>query len=299
MAIPTESFDAILANYSAAIQWMTNLGIKLGPGRASHYEKIVRYWRDSYKTASVDEAKSIFPDFVSSIFEIHDFVDIHRAFESLSADRLSSLVPKLQKGVNGPINTADETLESTAARNFLFEVAVAAKAHRPSYGVEAILDAESDTGISIDDKKIWVECKRITTPEKIESNVRKASSQLEIILAKQIGTGHRGIVAIDVSKLLNRGDKIFVTRGDSELVASVDNMMDRFIEEHSNVWERVYTRRHKKIIGTIVRFAFMSSSEARNLLVHTMQWAMNPRQNVSASDDQVQRHLVSALRGPR
>ena len=126
MAIPTESFDAILANYSAAIEWMTNLGIKLGPGRASHYEKIVRYWRDSYKTASVDEAKSIFPDFVSSIFEIHDFVDIHRAFESLSADRLSSLVPKLQKGVNGPINTADETLESTAARNFLFEVAVAA-----------------------------------------------------------------------------------------------------------------------------------------------------------------------------
>lgn len=274
---------------------MAGLGIKLNPGRTSHYEKIVGHWKDAYKTATADEGRQIFPDFVSSMFEVFDFVSIYKAFKDVPVHQLTSVIEKLQKGVNGPINAADETADSTAARNFLFEAAVAAKAHRPDNGIEAILDARSDTGISLNGKKIWVECKRVTTIDRIEGNARKASSQLETVLAGEVGSGHRGIVALDVSKILNRGDKIFVTRNDSELLASVDRTMDQFIEEHSRIWQRVYERRHKKVIGTIIRFSFMASSEARNLLVHASQWAMNPRLGVATSDEQIQRQLVATL----
>ncbi|MFC1890095.1 hypothetical protein ACFL4G_10100 [Thermodesulfobacteriota bacterium] len=297
MAIPTESYEAVFQQYSAAIKWIEHIGVRIGPGRTSHYEKIVEYWKDSYKTASADEVKKIFPDFVSSMFEIHDFMDIYKAFKNVSLDQLTPIVAKLQKAVNGPINTAEETPQSTTARNFLFEAAVAARANRPGNGVNAILDAESDTGISIDGKKLWVECKRITTAHNIERNARKASSQLEAILKKQVGSGHRGIVALDVSKIVNPGDKIFVSGSDSELLNSVDRKMDQFIKEYSPIWQRVYTRRHKKIIGTIVRFAFMSSSEARNILVHTSQWAMNPRLGIPESDNHIQKYLVSTLEG--
>jgi hypothetical protein len=295
MSIPTETYEAVFEQYSAAMRWMAGLGIKLSPGRASHYEKVVGHWKDAYKTASADEGRKIFPDFVSSMFEVFDFVSIYKAFERVPAQQLTSVVQKLQKGVNGPVNAADETPDSTAARNFLFEAAVAAKAHRPDKGIEAILDARSDTGISLNGKKLWVECKRVTTVERIESNARKASSQLETILAGEVGSGHRGIVALDVSKILNRGDKIFVTRNDNELLASVDRIMDQFIQEHSHIWQRVYERRHKKIVGTIIRFSFMASSEARNLLVHASQWAMNPRLGVATSDEQIQRQLVATL----
>lgn len=295
MSIPTESYEAVLEQYSAAMRWMAGLGIKLNPGRTSHYEKIVGHWKDAYKTATADEGRQIFPDFVSSMFEVFDFVSIYKAFKDVPVHQLTSVIEKLQKGVNGPINAADETADSTAARNFLFEAAVAAKAHRPDNGIEAILDAMSDTGISLNGKKIWVECKRVTTIDRIEGNARKASSQLETVLAGEVGSGHRGIVALDVSKILNRGDKIFVTRNDSELLASVDHTMDQFIEEHSRIWQRVYERRHKKVIGTIIRFSFMASSEARNLLVHASQWAMNPRLGVATSDEQIQRQLVATL----
>jgi hypothetical protein len=295
MAIPTESYEAVFEQYSAAIQWIEDIGVKIGPGRTSHYKKIVGYWKNSYKTASADEGKKIFPDFVSSMFEIHDFVTIYKTFKKVSPDQLTSIVNKLQKAVNGPINAAEETPKSTTARNFLFEATVAARANRPNNGVKAILDAESDTGISIEGKKIWVECKRIMTADNIESNARKASSQLEVILKKQVGSGHRGIVALDVSKIFNPGDKIFVSGSDSELLKSIDRMMDQFIKEYSPIWQRVYRRRNRKIIGTIVRFAFMSSSEARNILVYTSQWAMNPRLNTSESDNHIQRNLVSTL----
>ncbi len=295
MPIPTESYDAVFEQYSAAMRWMAELGIRLSPGRTSHYEKIVGQWKDAYKTATVDEAQKIFPDFVSSMFEVFDFVNIYKAFESVPSQQLTSVVQKLQKGVNGPVNTADETSDSTAARNFLFEVAVAAKAHHPDKGVAAILDARSDTGIRLNGKNLWVECKRVTTVEGIEGNARKASKQLETILAGAVGSGHRGMVALDVSKILNRGDKIFVARNDNELLESVDRIMDQFIREHSDIWQSVYKRRHKKIIGTVIRFSFMASSEARNLLVHTSQWAMNPRLGVAASDEQIQRQLVATL----
>lgn len=274
---------------------MKNIGVKIGPGRTSHYEKIVGYWKDAYKTASAEEGKKIFPDFVSSMFEIYDFVSVYSALKEVPNNQLKSIAEKLQKAVNGPVNAAEETSDSTTARNFLFEATVAAKAYHPDKGVATILDAKSDTGISIDGKKIWVECKRITTINKIESNARKASSQLEDILKKQVGSGHRGIVAFDISKILNSGDKIYVSENDSALMNSVDRMMDQFMKEFSHIWQKVYTRRNRKIIGTIVRFAFMSSSEARNILVHTQQWALNPRLGVSASDDEIQRRLVSSL----
>lgn len=295
MTIPTETYDAIFDQYSAAMKWMEGLGIRLSPGRTSYYEQVLRHWKDAYKTATTDEGRQIFPDFVSSMFEVFDFVSIHKAFDGVPAHQLTYVVQKLKKGINGPINAADETPESTAARNFLFEASVAAKAHRPEKGIEAILDARSDTGIRLNGKKLWVECKRVTTVKKIESNARKASSQLETILAGEVGSGHRGIVAMDVSKVLNKGDKIFVTRNDNELLVSVDRMMDQFIQKHSHIWQHVYERRQKKIIGTVIRFSFMATSEARNLLVHASQWAMNPRLSISTSDEQIQRQLVAIL----
>lgn len=295
MSIPTETYGAIFEQYLAAMKWMIGLGIKLSPGRTSHYRAIIGQWKDAYKTATENERRQNFPDFISSMFEVFDFISIYEAFEGVPAHQLAPLIERLQKGVNGPINASDETSDSTAARNFLFEATLAAKAHRPDRDIEAILGASSDTGIKLNGKKIWIECKRVTTVGKIESNARKASSQLEAVLTGEVGSGHRGIVALDVSKILNRGDNILVAQDDDQLLASVDKIMDRFIQDYSHIWQRVYERRHAKIIGTIIRFSFMASSEARNLLVHASQWGMNPRPGITTSDALIQRQLVAKL----
>ncbi|KVX03222.1 hypothetical protein [Shewanella frigidimarina] len=296
MKVPTESYNQISHNYSNALIWMRDIGVNIGSGRTQHYQKVLENWKGKYKTATLDEENSVFPNFVSSVFEIHDFVQIYKAFHDVPKSELIHIAAKLQKGVNGPINAVEETAKSTTARNFLFEASFAARAHRPNVNVEAILDAETDTGINIDKKKLWVECKRVTSIDKIETNVRKACKQLESIIKKKIGSGHRGIVALDVTKLISPGDEIFVSDNDSELMASVDRMMDQFILEHSKIWQELYNRKSKKIIGTIVRFAFMSTSESRNLLVYTSQWGVNPRLGISASDEEIQRVLAHSLK---
>ncbi|MCH8497639.1 MAG: hypothetical protein LAT63_04140 [Marinobacter sp.] len=293
--IDSESYEGILESYTSALDWMRNIGVNLGAGRTSNYQSIVSYWTGSYRTASLEEGQRIFPSFVSSMLEIHDFVSVYKAFKDVPVAKLGNIVAKLNKAVNGPINLEEETPVSATARNFLFEALVAARIHSPAQGASAILDAPSDTGVLFEGSKIWVECKRVTSEGKIEKNVRKASSQLEEIFKKKTGSGHRGMVALDVSKILNPGDRIYVRENDAHLLQSVDRLMNDLIERFAPVWQKVYERRDRKVIGTIVRFAFMSTSEERNLLVHTAQWGLNPRVGTSGQNEKIQEKLVSAL----
>jgi len=293
--IDSESYEGILESYTSALEWMRKIGVNLGAGRTSHYQNIVSYWTDSYRTATTEEGRRIFPSFVNSMLEIHDFVSVYKAFKDVPVETLGAIVTKLNKAVNGPINLEEGTPASATARNFLFEALVAARFHAPSRGASAILDAPSDTGVLFGGGKIWVECKRVTSERKIEKNVRKASRQLEEVFKKKAGAGHRGMIALDVSKILNPGDRIFVRENDAHLLQSVDRLMNDLIERFAPVWQRVYERRDRKVIGTIARFAFMSTSEERNLLVHTAQWGVNPRVGTSGQNEKIQEELASAL----
>jgi hypothetical protein len=295
MRIASESYETKYQDYIAAIAWMESLGLDVNRGRLSHYRQIIGYWKDAYKIATIEEAQKAFPDFVNAMREIEDFISVFRAFGSEPKSNLSLIRDKIEKSIGGPADLIKENSKSNVSRNFLFEAVTAAKAHQPGRGVAAILNADSDTGIAIDNKKIWVECKRLSSAKKIEANVKDASNQLEKIIRKQTGSGHKGIVALDVSKLFNPGDKIYPQTNDLELVSSINQMMDKFIEENSKYWEKIYSRRSRSIIGTIIRFSFMSVSEVRNLLVTTSQWGLNPRQGVSDADERVLMNLVTKL----
>jgi hypothetical protein len=72
--------------------------------------------------------------------------------------------------------------------------------------------------------------------------------------------------------------------------------MDDFISQYSFIWQKIYTKKSKKILGTVVRFSFMSTSEARNLLVHASQWGLNPRLGIKDSEKLLLQNLVTNIR---
>ncbi len=293
--IPTSSYASIYQDYLAAMTWMISLGINLQTGRTSRYEKVMGYWKDAYRTASIEEANKAFPDFVSSLFEIVEFTRIHEALQNVPSRELTSVIDKLKKAVNGPIDVASETPKSTAARNFLFEASVAAMAHRPARNVEAILNARSDTGIKIEGRKIWVECKRVTSELTLEGNLRKACSQLQDTFEAESGSDHRGVVAMDVSKILNPRGDLLVARNDDELLNAVARLLQDFSYKHSGLWRRVYAEKSQQIIGTAFRLSCLAMSESRGMVVQCSQWAVSPRADAPAADAQIQYRLVEAL----
>lgn len=296
MIIKTTSYQDIANQYSKAIVWMESLGIQADKNRITHYKNTIEYCASSYKTATSEDMDKILPDFISSVIEINNFIEIFSAFKDTPSDQLKKIIEKLQKSVNGPLTSISEKAKTSTARNYLFEAFVAARCHRPSRGVSCILDASSDTGIKIEDKKIWIECKRITSQKKLEKNIRVATKQLENVIAKQTGSGHRGVVALDISKILTIGNQILVSEDDDSLIKTIDAIMERYIKENHHVWENIYERRSKKILGILVSFSFMSSSKDRNLLVHTTQWGVNPKNIISPIDETALRKLALNLK---
>lgn len=295
MKIPSKSYENIHESFHAAIEWMNSLGVRIESSRLNNYESILEYWKNNYRVAKVEEGVKIFPDFVGTLNEVNDFIDIFNSFKDTPIVDLSSLVEKLNNGVGGPLFASLEKGNNSSARNFLFELAVAARAHRPLRSVKAALDAPTDTGVYIEGKKIWIECKRISSHKKLEANIRDASRQLENVLSSKIGASNRGMVALDITKIIKPEDTIFVAKNDISLISSTQNLIDEFIKKNHNVWNSIYRRRTDKIIGTLFRIAFMSSSEARGLLVHTTQWAITPSERCKGMDEQVLKNLVSAL----
>lgn len=295
MVIPTQSYETLSEDYQNTLKWISGLGVNISPGRTQHYSKIIEYWKTAYRSASEQEGKDIFTDFVSTASEISDFIDIYKALHLEPIENLGHIADKLKKGVNGPIHSAEESGATSTARNFIFEALVAARCHTPNCTVNAILDAQSDTGIKIRNKKIWVECKRITSLNKLEANVRKARDQLIRILNSKAGSGHRGMIAIDFSKIQNEGDKLLVKEDDFHLQQSVTQIMDLFIQQHSHQWEKVYKSQTKKIIGTMLRFSTMATSESRNLLVRVSEWGVNPRGGIKPNDEEILNYLATEL----
>ncbi len=153
MSISTQSYETIYSDYQESLIWMKGLGINFSPGRTQNYEKTIRHWKSAYKTASDVQGKESFPDIVSSLYEISDFIDIHNSLHLVPPAELKSISEKLQKGVNGPINSAEETSSSSKARNYIFEALVASRCHAPAQDVEAIFNSVSDAGLKTDNKK--------------------------------------------------------------------------------------------------------------------------------------------------
>jgi hypothetical protein len=296
MAIVTDSFENISKDYAETIEWVKSIGVNVTTGRTQFYEKVIENWTKNYRTASEQEGKDVFTDFVSSMFEVMAFIDIFKSLRDVPSNRLKPIASKLQKGVNGPINLASETNGSSTARNFIFEALVASRSHRPKNGIETISDSLSDTGFRINNKSIWVECKRITSLEKLEANVRKACAQLESTFGKDKSTQHRGLVAIDFTKILHPGDKLYVKRNDQELIKGINSISDQMIVQCSKEWEKVYPKKSSKIIGTLLYFSTMATSEDRNLIVKASEWVVNPKRNISDSDEILLRELASKLK---
>ncbi len=264
---------------------MKDIGVRISSGRTQHYLKIIDYWRDKYKSASDTIERDIFPDFVSSVLEIDSFIKIYQVFKNESPEHLSSIKMKLQKGVNGPINSKDEKPKTSEARNFIFEALTAAKFHNPEHNLFTILTASTDTAVMYGRKKIWIECKRVSSEKNLENNIRKASNQLNKQLSRKVGKkinfGHKGLVALDFSKILHSGNHLLVKSNDAELLASVGKITETFIAQYSDLWNKIFDSKNQRIMGTLVHFSTMAKSEERNLLVTVSDWGVNPKMSTS------------------
>ena len=123
-------------------------------------------------------------------------------------------------------------------------------------------------------------------------------------LQESFGISVNGIILVsnvlDIRTLsFNPGDDLYVTENESQLESSTETLLDRFIEDHSEVWQRVYQKKNQKILGTLFCFSVIATSEEDKLMVHTAQWAVNPRHGLSVAEQSFMQQFTSCLNAPR
>lgn len=129
-----------------------------------------------------------------------------------------------------------------------------------------------------------------------EANVRKACNQLESSIKRDVSSQARGIVALDFSKILHAGDKLLVKDNDNELIRELDAITDKIVIQCSNNWQKIYGQKNENILGSLIHFSTMATSEERNLMVRAGQWAVNPKLNIRPSDEALLQQFAAAMK---
>ena len=147
-----------------------------------------------------------------SLAESMEFVD---SIEALRAQGCDIPGHVLETALNGPADLLAENEKSNDGRNAMFEISVAGRMARA--GLRPTLGEEPDVHAEFNDRKIFVQCKRVFSAAGISKQLVKAAKQLKRDLTKSCSPRDCGIIAISVSRAFNKGDKLLVAHDENAL----------------------------------------------------------------------------------
>jgi hypothetical protein len=294
-----DSFLDIEKDFFNTLEWMRGHGVRVDSGRMAHYQKVIKYWVSGYTEEKRKHDRYDLGLLLDSMFEVADFIEIYKAFVGRESDELIEAIKKLKMSVKGPNNPKGETESSNSARNYLLEVVCAAKFHHPDLGIQTIMNHESDVCIKIENSKYWIECKRISSKKKIEARTQDACDQLSKMFTKKMGASHRGIVLLDVTKVINPDNKILIADTEEEMRQSSSANILSFVSDNEHLWQKMFSRSSRKIMGIIVRYSILCSHRESSMLSNRTEWAFNPRADASDKSIEKMYSIYSLLNAPK
>jgi hypothetical protein len=283
--INTNSVAKLIVDLDAAVQWMADLGVEIGSGRIATYRKIAAEWDALLNGSTKQSVEQLYPRVSTYAYEVPAFLNIYKAFKMVPSKELSLIASQLRKAVNGPWRIEDETNTSpNPARDFLFESLTAAHVHKPQAGCSAILDAPSDTGFVNDRIHVYIECKRLSSANSIDANLKKASQQLVKAFEHRPRTRNRGLIALDASKIIRPPNHILETRTNEDIGAASRRILSGFVDDNMEEIQRRLYPIDRRIIGLMVYFTSVAVAREDQLFVNVSWWTIVRRRNLNPSD---------------
>ncbi|MDO8341421.1 MAG: hypothetical protein Q7T59_05620 [Candidatus Woesebacteria bacterium] len=164
---------------------------------------------------------------------------------TLPINQKKELVEKLKIALTGPVLPEDENHNNNSPRNNMFELLVLSKLLRSGYKNIQIFK-NPDILLIINKRQYPIECKRIITLNErgLISALNTAINQIKNNWKKNF---FKGVVAIDITPLLEQGNNILDSGGIYSAEASVQNKLEK-------VFNSIYLRSKKlrKINGEII-----------------------------------------------
>lgn len=284
-------YKEFAGDLGAAIDWFETLGVRYKPTRIGEYERAIEQLISTSSTAIQKKAPEDYWREITALFEAHDLLEIHNVLAGRFDVELRSHIETVAKG---PANYIDENpaTSSNVGRNIAFELVVMAKLVKA--GIPLDFSIKTDVAASFDNRNLLFECKRIQAVGALQTRVKNAYQQLESKYKNPKRIRHRGVIALDITKLINPEFMLYVGQNAQSLDAGVSSLVDRFLQQHERVWQQ---DRNKKTIAVLLRVSLMGVNQERNeMLTYCQQFALTPINHSGFLNIQTARTLADELK---
>lgn len=193
----SEGLSGFIDRAKAASEWLEDeLGLEM-KGRIPAYSKALEQYRMVRGTFG-DKLYAA----IQSLNEMSDVIDVSERLRDQASPQFLGTVKSAIYGPEFRGQLADAGKE--VFRNYLFELAVAASYKRHGYAV----DLSTKTDILLKDPAVAIECKRVTSRNKIRSRIGEAAKQ--IVGNNGSDRACVGPVYIDITSLFEEASTVYV-----------------------------------------------------------------------------------------
>ncbi len=240
--------------YLEACEWISSFGIDYRITRFGNYEKDVEEFIKGNRNVS---AKENVKTFMNARLEASELIRIKKTFESFESSQLIDSIKKLTSGQRFRIdNKADQS------RDFAFELNIASRFYRAGFVVN--LKSVSDLIAIIDNRKLYVECKRLKSYNQLEKRVKAANRQISRRLSSDISPKSRGMIAINLTDIINPDAMPTVSYTLEEQRAVSAKTLRDFVLSNKGILSK---KRDKKCLGVLTEFStqgFINAEKIEN-----------------------------------
>jgi len=242
MSLEYEGFSLkqISAGLDCVEKWLNDKGIAVTNNRFAEIKENMLMINTFYGQGRLDELPPVWGNekIIASIVEATSFVNIYKAFKDFKDHRIPR--KSLKKAVEGPYLSQDENGKTNEARNFLFELELAAIFTLK--GLE-VLDF-NDVSFKLDDAICNIQCKRPMSGKSLNGHIKKAVQQGQNFFDREkSGLVPRGIIAISIDKMLGTDKQVIRTLTAHTLENHVNNKLKEFVEQHNDKWSMIKDHR--------------------------------------------------------
>jgi len=197
---------------------------------------------------------------------------------------------KLMHALRGPYLPVEEDDGSNEGRNFMFELAMAAKLWRA--GLAPSLGEHPEIQCLVGDTPLYMQCKRVFVEHRVARCLERARGQLKSDLANGPAEAC-GLVAISLSRVLNAGDRVLEFSDADEASQHVERML-RELESRARAFRRRRART-PRILGVLFQ-ASTPAAERQSGLIARLENMLLESMLPSVGDGQTLHDLNARLK---
>lgn len=197
-------FSGLLSKFEEVCAWFDSLGFRFAVTRYGIYHKNLQKLKELsngeriFKDTPDENLVAIMKEMMNSHVEANEIIRVYNDLKGLD---IQEYLDQIKKVITGQEFRA--TSENDPARDFLFELSMAARFLRAGYKIS--LKSICDIEVKLPDgRTLFIECKRVKSLKKLSKNIKVANQQIVRRIKESSSLKNVGMVAVNVTDLLPR-----------------------------------------------------------------------------------------------